>query len=98
MTVKEREHVNQMLSVRNREIEALTPKWIDVNLALPKISNLEETYWVLACDSRGEIFTAKFMQYDEEEPAQWYEFGRDCYQVDAVCFWMELPKAPVLNP
>lgn len=68
--------------------------WHDINQTLPKISNFEETHWVLASDSRGAMFTAKFMQFDNEEPALWYQFGRDGYSADDVCFWMELPEAP----
>lgn len=78
--------------------EAEVPtQWYNVEYELPKISTFEETHWVLVCDSKGTMYIAKLMQYDEEEPAQWYEFGRDGYRADDICFWMELPKAPILN-
>ncbi|MDY0292839.1 MAG: hypothetical protein RBR02_10960 [Desulfuromonadaceae bacterium] len=96
--LKTNDGINTMEELIDKIFNSLELQWIDVKQALPKISNFEETHWVLICDSRGNIFTAKFMQCDEEEPAQWYQFGRDCYSADDVCFWMELPKAPALNP
>lgn len=95
--LKKESKVIQMVAARDKQLEALTPQWIDVKQTLPKISTFEETHWVLVCDSRANIFTAKLMRFDEEEPVKWYQFGRDGYSADDVCFWMELPKAPAFN-
>lgn len=97
-------HLNghmQILSVRGKDIEALMPKWIDIKQALPKISNSKERHWVLACNSIGDVFTATLIQH--ENSIKWHQFGSDYYDDSDVCFWdvcfwMELPKAPILKP
>lgn len=81
--------------------DPIVSKWIDVKQALPKTSSPKEIHWVLACNSIGEVFTATLIQH--ENSAKWHQFGSDyCDDSDVcfwdVCFWMELPKSPVLNP